>query len=110
MIQKCIPILPHSSRSVSSQIKMDTWPETLGSPARLASEDGQCPRQGVVVRIAYLTLEFLSVCPGRHLADPSVWLTVASLLSVFNITHALDEYGRKIDVSYARDPNPGFIR
>jgi len=57
----------------------------------------------------YLALQY-SVCAGRHLADASIWIIAASLLSVFNLTSALDEYGQKIDVGYARDPVPGFFR
>ncbi|KAF8531501.1 cytochrome P450 [Gautieria morchelliformis] len=49
------------------------------------------------------------VCPGRHFADAFVWVTAASILSVFDITNAVDNYGRKIDVNYARDPASSFL-
>ncbi|KAF8531502.1 cytochrome P450 [Gautieria morchelliformis] len=49
------------------------------------------------------------VCPGRHFADAFVWVTAASILSVFDITNAVDNYGRKIDANYARDPAPSFL-
>jgi hypothetical protein len=48
-----------------------------------------------------------SICAGRHLADASVWIAVASLLAVFDMTTAVDEYGRDIDVGYALNPRPG---
>lgn len=31
------------------------------------------------------------ICPGRHFAYDSVWITIASILSVFNITKVMDE-------------------
>ncbi|KAJ8695766.1 hypothetical protein PTI98_005695 [Pleurotus ostreatus] len=33
------------------------------------------------------------LCPGRHLASASIWITTALLLSVFEFTHAVDEDG-----------------
>ncbi|KAL5520731.1 hypothetical protein ACEPAF_2734 [Sanghuangporus sanghuang] len=48
------------------------------------------------------------ICPGRHFADNSVFIGVASVLSAFHITKALDQYGRPItpEVEYT----PHFIR
>ncbi|KAG7440087.1 cytochrome P450 [Guyanagaster necrorhizus] len=39
------------------------------------------------------------ICPGRHLAYASVWITVASILAVFDITKAVDENGMIIEPS-----------
>lgn len=36
------------------------------------------------------------VCVGQHLAEASVWIVVASVLSTMNIEHKLDENGNKI--------------
>ncbi|RCI13695.1 hypothetical protein L249_8212 [Ophiocordyceps polyrhachis-furcata BCC 54312] len=36
-------------------------------------------------------------CPGRYFADASVFLTIASMLAVFNIGKAVDELGREIE-------------
>ncbi|EJD04922.1 cytochrome P450 [Fomitiporia mediterranea MF3/22] len=36
------------------------------------------------------------VCPGRHFAEADIWLTMASILTVFNILPALDEKGCEI--------------
>ncbi|GJE94427.1 cytochrome P450 [Phanerochaete sordida] len=36
------------------------------------------------------------MCPGRHLADASVWIVVASLLAAFEIVPAKDEDGQNI--------------
>ena len=36
------------------------------------------------------------LCPGRHLADASVWLAVATVLSSFTISRAKDHMGNDI--------------
>lgn len=38
------------------------------------------------------------ICPGRHLADASLWIAIASFLAVFSAHMALDEYGIEIPV------------
>lgn len=44
------------------------------------------------------------ICAGKNLAESSLWLAVASLIAMFDITDAVSEYGRKIDPNYALDP------
>ncbi|KIJ49922.1 hypothetical protein M422DRAFT_246291 [Sphaerobolus stellatus SS14] len=44
------------------------------------------------------------ICPGKNLGDGTVWLAIASLLSVFEITNALDDSGNNINVVYALEP------
>jgi hypothetical protein len=41
----------------------------------------------------------LSSCPGRNLAEATVWLAVVSILAVFNITPDLDEHGKEIPIA-----------
>ena len=41
------------------------------------------------------------VCPGQYLAELSTWLFVASALSAFDVSPALDDSGKPIDVRYA---------
>jgi cytochrome P450 len=36
------------------------------------------------------------ICPGRHLASNTMFLTIASVLAVFNIEKAIDEDGKVI--------------
>jgi hypothetical protein len=36
------------------------------------------------------------MCPGRHLADKSIWIVMATLLSTLNISKAKDENGKEI--------------
>ncbi|KAJ7242999.1 cytochrome P450, partial [Mycena rebaudengoi] len=40
------------------------------------------------------------VCPGRYMAQSTLWITVASLLAVFNITKAIGEDGKTLEPSY----------
>ncbi|KAJ7209147.1 cytochrome P450 [Mycena pura] len=40
------------------------------------------------------------MCPGRHMALSSIWITVASILATFDITKAVDEEGKVIEPSY----------
>ncbi|KAJ7460270.1 cytochrome P450 [Mycena latifolia] len=37
------------------------------------------------------------VCPGRHLATSSVWITVVSILATFDINKAVDDMGNVIE-------------
>jgi hypothetical protein len=40
------------------------------------------------------------ICPGRHLSDTTLFITVASVLTVFNIAPPLDEEGNVIQLQY----------
>ncbi|KAJ7245944.1 hypothetical protein C8J57DRAFT_1021327, partial [Mycena rebaudengoi] len=40
------------------------------------------------------------VCLGRHMAQSTLWITVASLLAVFNITKAIGDDGELLEPSY----------
>jgi len=39
------------------------------------------------------------ICPGRHFAQSSIWITIASILSCFEISKAIDENGLFIEPS-----------
>ncbi|GKU06996.1 o-methylsterigmatocystin oxidoreductase [Fusarium langsethiae] len=47
------------------------------------------------------------ICPGRYLAEDSVFMTCARLLAVFNMSKAVDKDGKEIDVVI--DGTPGLI-
>ncbi|KIJ57216.1 hypothetical protein M422DRAFT_238810 [Sphaerobolus stellatus SS14] len=49
------------------------------------------------------------VCPGRLLAENTLWLESACLLSAFTFSHAKDRKGEDIDIQFATTPLPGFI-
>ena len=40
------------------------------------------------------------ICPGRHFAIPSLFINIASLLHVFNISLPLDDNGKPIPIKY----------
>ncbi|KAJ7764873.1 cytochrome P450 [Mycena metata] len=40
------------------------------------------------------------ICPGRHIADSSLWLTIASILATFDINKAVDDNGNVVEPSY----------
>ncbi|KAI0315374.1 CyP450 monooxygenase [Amylostereum chailletii] len=39
------------------------------------------------------------VCPGRHMAHASLWISIASILATFDVCHAVDELGQKVEVT-----------
>lgn len=47
------------------------------------------------------------ICPGRFFADNTIFISVAQMLAAFNISKAVDNQGREIDV--ALTPMPGII-
>lgn len=47
------------------------------------------------------------VCPGKRMADSSLFITIAMLVASFNIAKAQDEHGRTIEPEYAY--KPGFV-
>ncbi|KAF7558022.1 hypothetical protein G7046_g5928 [Stylonectria norvegica] len=47
------------------------------------------------------------ICPGRHIADDNLFLAISRFLAVFNVSKAVDEQGKEIDVKV--DVTPGLI-
>ncbi|KAF8512832.1 cytochrome P450 [Hysterangium stoloniferum] len=39
------------------------------------------------------------ICPGRYMADNTVFIVVASILKVFEISKPIDKHGREIDIA-----------
>ena len=50
-----------------------------------------------------------SKCPGQYIAELSAWLGVACILAAFDVSPALDDNGRPIDVRYALSASNNFI-
>jgi len=48
-------------------------------------------------------------CPGRLLAETSIWLQIANLLAAFSFAPAKDSKGNVIDLTYALKAVPGFV-
>lgn len=72
----------------------------------LPDENGKVPRDPTVSGAFGFGRR---ICPGRHLAESSVWIIIASVLSLFNVRPATDSDGKDIDVHYAIEPLPGFF-
>ena len=51
---------------------------------------------------------FCRICPGRYLADQSLFAIVASVLAAFSITLPLDEQGNPVSLKV--EMNSGLIR
>ncbi|KAJ7644909.1 cytochrome P450 [Roridomyces roridus] len=43
------------------------------------------------------------ICPGKHLASSTLWITIASVLAVFDLTKKVGEDGKVIEPSYEYD-------
>ncbi|KAJ7920178.1 cytochrome P450 [Mycena leptocephala] len=48
------------------------------------------------------------ICPGRHVATSSIWITIVSVLAMFNITEEVGEDGHTVEPSYEYEG--GIIR
>lgn len=44
------------------------------------------------------------ICPGRHLAEASIWSGMVCLLAVFNFSRAKDETGKEIEIEPSWNP------
>ena len=42
---------------------------------------------------------FYRVCPGKHIATSTLWITVASILTTFKISKIIDADGKAIEPS-----------
>ncbi|KAF7365161.1 O-methylsterigmatocystin oxidoreductase [Mycena venus] len=64
------------------------------NPDRFFTADGKLNDDDTVLAFGFGR----RVCAGRHLADTTVWATIVSVLSTFNITKAKDAAGNEIDI------------
>jgi hypothetical protein len=52
----------------------------------------------------YLTIFSLTpvsrICPGRHVATSSIWITIVSVLAMFDITEEVGEDVHTVELSY----------
>ncbi|KAJ3746113.1 cytochrome P450 [Lentinula detonsa] len=49
------------------------------------------------------------ICPGRFMAFSSIWIAVASILAVFDITKPIDENGNVIEPTYEYIPSMACV-
>ncbi|KZT41729.1 cytochrome P450 [Sistotremastrum suecicum HHB10207 ss-3] len=65
-------------------------------PERFIDEDGKLatvPRDPITISFGFGR----RVCPGKYLADNSMWITMASVLALFDITKPKDAFGNDIE-------------
>ena len=75
-------------------------------PERFLNEDGTV-RDDPMLSLAFGIGK--RICPGRHIADSTIFIVTSSILSVFNVTKAKDENGNEIPVKVAIAPDCGLI-
>ncbi|KAF5385248.1 hypothetical protein D9615_001132 [Tricholomella constricta] len=66
----------------------------LFRPERFIKEDGQINDDDLILTFGFGR----RMCPGRHMAEATIWLTIVTVLSTFNITKAKDSDGNDIPV------------
>jgi cytochrome P450 len=69
-------------------------PETF-NPDRFLNHDGTF-RDDPTIALAFGVGKRL--CPGRHFAEATLFMVAASVLSVYNVIRARDEYGNEIPI------------
>ncbi|KAJ6466267.1 cytochrome P450 [Mycena sanguinolenta] len=67
------------------------------NPDRFFTADGELDKDDTILAFGFGRRK----CAGRHHADATIWATIVSVLSTFNIAKAKDATGKDIDV----DPN-----
>lgn len=92
--------LPASSLVVGNAWAMlhdeNTYPDPAPfKPERFLTPDGELDP---AVRDPELAFGFgRRICPGRHMARSSMWITMASILSTFDITKPIDKFGNVVE-------------
>ncbi|EKM55820.1 uncharacterized protein PHACADRAFT_209340 [Phanerochaete carnosa HHB-10118-sp] len=74
-------------------------------PMRFITPDGQLS-EGAADAMACFGFG-RRICPGRHFALESTWVTIAQVLAALNIGKGVDEHGKLIEPK--RDCTPGFL-
>ncbi|KAF7357518.1 O-methylsterigmatocystin oxidoreductase [Mycena sanguinolenta] len=64
------------------------------NPDRFFTADGQLKEDATILAFGFGR----RICAGRHHADATIWATIVSVLSTFNITKAKDATGKEINI------------
>ncbi|KAF7346383.1 O-methylsterigmatocystin oxidoreductase [Mycena sanguinolenta] len=67
------------------------------NPDRFFTPDGELNDDNTILTFGFFAL-IIDRCPGQHNADASVWGTIVSVLSTFNIAKVKDASGKEIDI------------
>ncbi|KAF8552838.1 cytochrome P450 [Imleria badia] len=73
-----------------------TYPEPFNfNPERFIEEDGTLSESESSFGFGFGR----RICPGRHVANASMWIAIASMLATFDFLKAQDDHGNEIDFS-----------
>ncbi|KAJ6466256.1 cytochrome P450 [Mycena sanguinolenta] len=64
------------------------------NPDRFFTADGKLNEDDTILTFGFGRRK----CPGRHNVDATIWATIVSILSTFNIAKAKDATGKEIDI------------
>jgi len=99
------PWLSTAATAPQTSFRNDFWCQKdlkIRIPTVLDSVAGVCCAFQTISASVEL-LVYLRTCPGQHLASSSIFIMIASVLSVFNISKQRDELGKEIPV------DPSFV-
>ncbi|KAF7357541.1 O-methylsterigmatocystin oxidoreductase [Mycena sanguinolenta] len=65
------------------------------NPDRFFTADGKLNEDATILAFGFGR----RICAGRHHADATIWATIVSVLSTFNIAKAKDATGKEIDIN-----------
>ncbi|KAJ7259499.1 cytochrome P450 [Mycena haematopus] len=97
----CLPNLIHTAMTRDESIYPE--PERF-NPDRFFTVDGKLNDDNTVLTFGFGR----RICPGRHSADDTVWATIVSVLSTFDIVKARDAVGNEININ-PNSYSDGFI-
>ena len=95
----CLYICLRDTRAILHDPEKYPEPETF-NPNRFLNDDGTF-QDDPSIALAFGVGK--RICPGRHFVEATLFMVAASVLSVYNVTKARDEYGEEISI---RDATP----
>ncbi|KAF8208093.1 cytochrome P450 [Mycena galopus ATCC 62051] len=95
-IRKGTMVLPNVWAMVHDESVYGSHPDQF-NPERFLNGDGQLNDDDHILAFGFGR----RICIGRYAADATVWATIVSVLSTFNIAKAQDETGKEIEIELA---------
>ncbi|KAJ7247309.1 cytochrome P450 [Mycena rebaudengoi] len=93
------PLLPYVSALVQEALRWQSA-TPCGLPHFVSVEDMY---RGYRIPAGSTVIANSWICPGRHMAMSSLWISIASILATFDISKAVGEDGKVIEPSYKYD-------
>ncbi|KAK7037756.1 cytochrome p450 [Paramarasmius palmivorus] len=76
------------------------------NPERYFNANGELNKDSTVLGFGFGR----RVCVGKHFAEATLWLAIASVLTCFRISPEKDSQGNDIDIPERYSPGPGLLR